>query len=284
MSLPRLKLFQFIVMLFFGSSSAFGQTLLKSGTVIAVYNSGDKIIVAADSRENSVDTACKITRLGNTAFFTASGLIVDESIAAQKAFSAYSEGTDIQTIGAQWANDAISTLDELAVKDPGRLAREAHVAPDGSLTVGIFGTNVGNKLQTFEVYIKLSGVKADPIKPGQTLPVFSHQMSGPIHGSKGYGDKDKSLIDDFLDGKTPGARADFEILIQKAKAAHYSVEDLEVAAVEGAVLYAIAHASDPDHIRGPVDVLELPSNGASSWKKIKPACFLVPDLLTLIRP
>jgi hypothetical protein len=278
MSRPRLKLFQFIVMLFFGSGSAFGQTLFKSGTVIAVFNSGDRIIVAADSRENSLNTACKITRLGDTAFFTASGLIVKETIAARRAFS---EGTDIQTIGTQWANDTIRALDETAVQNPEELAREAHLGPGGWLSVGIFGTNVGNQLETFEF-----SIKADPIRPPQTLPVFSYQMSGPIHSSRGYGDRDKSLIEDFLDGRTPEARAAFEILIQKAKAGYYSKEGLEVAAVEAAVMYAIANASEPDHIHGPVDVLEVPKNGASSWKKIKPICFGVQEfvLLTLIRP
>lgn len=273
LSKQRFQIFLIIVSLC-ASARASAQTVLKSGTLIAVVYYDDRILVAAESQDWKgvpfpvSEEACKIKRLGKHAFFTATGLIADQAIAAEKASIEVSAG-DIQHIGTQWATDTIQAFQESASQDPVGFAARLHPGPDGFLTVGIFGTNVGNRLETYEVYINVNSVEPDPSKPGQFKWTFSHKILGPINQSKAYGEEDKALTAEFTKHTIPRARAAYESMIEQRA---LSKEDPDVVELAAAVQYALDNAALKYAIGGPIDILELPRSGDSSWKRVKSNC------------
>ena len=273
LSKQRFQIFLIIVLLC-ASARASAQTVLKSGTLIAVVYYDDRILVAAESQDWKgvpfplSEEACKIRRLGKHAFFTASGLVVDQAIAAEKASVEVSTG-NIQQIGTQWATDTIRAFQETASQDPVGFAARLHAGPDGFVTVGIFGTNVGNRLETYEVYISLDTVEPNPNKPGQAKWTFSQKILGPINESKAYGEEDKALIGEFTKHTIPRARAAYEAMIEQRA---LSKEDPDVIELAAAVQYALDNAALKYAIGGPIDILELPRSGDSSWKRVKSNC------------
>jgi hypothetical protein len=254
----------------------FAQTSWKSGTIIAVLEIGNRFLVAADSLEKRTDNqppdekACKITRLGNHAFFSAAGLILaDENKLAEKAFSEVTTH-DIPIVGERWANVMINAYETFAGPDPNGFASRVIM---WRVVNGIFGTNSGGHLAMYDVDVSLCLVP-DPNKDDHYLPNFSHYIWGPVDFSSVplhvYGSGEKNLVVEFLGMDTPRAREARNAMMMRT--ANSSLGEQQIGALEDAMKFAFQFAPTKDEVGGDVDILELPESGDSHWIKVKPEC------------
>src|ERR1700722_10753752 len=267
-----------ILMLLCTSPSLFAQAITESGTIIAVFYLEDRILVAAESRQvidgtpiaaNSDNRACKIVRLGDHAFFAASGLVSlhGEAQIVKKAFCDVPSG-DITKIAEQWANLKIRLYKEIASHDPEK------IKPSDQVITGVFGTNAHGRPESYVVFISLT-LKPDSENPGRPTFVFAQKPSGPFYYENkqyflAYGSDDKELLHEFSDHKIQRAQEAFDETF-KGTRRDISVDEQHVVAVEATMKYAVRFG-DPDRVGLPIDILDLPKSGSSVWRRIKPEC------------
>jgi hypothetical protein len=104
MTKPQFKL-SMIIMLLFTAAPVLAQGTVQSGTIILVFNDQARILVLADSREDNPadDKACKIVRLGDHAFYAATGRVYpDQAELIVDAFKSV-PSHDVLVVGRQWA-------------------------------------------------------------------------------------------------------------------------------------------------------------------------------------
>ena len=269
-------LFTCLILVVLGFTLLHAQDLSwKSGTIIVVHYTDDMISVAADSRQtsasNSNNNACKITRLGNHAFFAMTGVIVPGGTQLARATFDEMPNRDIREVAEQWAKSMTQSYKKIADKDPVAFAKQG--APTWRLVTGIFGTNIGNRLQAYDVAVGFC-LNSNPKDEDNFIPSFSTSIWGPTpqYPYTYYGSDDTKFIKEFMERKTQRATKVMDDMMNSVIPENTSRDDLEAMVLNTAIQYALDSPKHSDEIGGDIDILELPRIGNSSWKKIKPAC------------
>jgi hypothetical protein len=138
-------------MLLCTSVPVFAQTIVESGTIIVVYYTDDTIYVAADSHRtgsNPDNKACKITKLGDHAFFTMTGRILPDAVEQAKKAFVEMPTHDIRKVAEQWAKIMKESYTTVAEKDPVTFAYLN--PPMWKVVTGIFGSSAGNRLEIYD--------------------------------------------------------------------------------------------------------------------------------------
>lgn len=161
------------------SYSALAQIGFGTGTVIIFNRTEDKLIVAADSRENHResnrppdDTYCKITAFGDQIVFTsvgvdgASGTLAWNNIdvAASVIHSARSNGRDFRLydVVVAWGNSMMQNWRAAYLLSPATVVMAAE-QNDGGLTAGMFAQVKNGKIYWEGAAITFDRSRAEPV-------------------------------------------------------------------------------------------------------------------------
>ena len=263
-------------------------TILRSGTIIALQFVGNRIIIAADSRETLKltdtapfdDDACKITPLNKQMFFAgtgiqSSGLNTVKPFAAnfaKDAFEKFRDTPNTESRNKQIADEWGELMREYFERVPDKDAAFAPVVT-GDLADGIFGSNT---TKGDLVVYKKTIYYAEPAPP---LRSTGSKIVWASSSQKLEGDAasllffpDNEIMGEFVQSESKRAlesRAKFENLLNK------STETDRYRITEMLLTFAIKTVESWDttnSIGGPVDSLGLSSDGKMRWIHVKPAC------------
>ncbi len=250
----------------------------RSGTIVFVAPTTERILVAADSRQGPCksgpycDTACKIVVLDDQMAFVAAGMahadnpttdteIYSSLKVAKEAFREVPTH-DPEKIATLWGTKMVDIFERLAKPNPYAFIRGKILH---QLVEGIVVSNKNGEYEAFEIDVGL-WMKPDPDHIGWFFPEFWKYV---------WVTRDKPLsignlhAQDAIDGF-------FRETTQRAKIAHEQFvrnlppnADIEAKGLEAALRYSYAVARDAG---GDVDILELRPGKKPHWIQEKPTC------------
>jgi len=266
------------------SPEAAGQLTLHHGTVVIVFFSNDRVVLAADSRRTFSggrrgyeDTRCKVSDLGNDAIFAGAGVsgydfgpeqttpVFDTRKTAQNVARSLPGATPdrARAIAEGWARQVKMALDEQLTRHPDEIFSSLH-GSSNLLASGVFAGRKAGSLAAYYVAIncecsgskKFSSVHITQLRPtGDGLPAAS---VGTAEAQR--------LFSELVDAGTPRA------LIERATwPANTHDLDNNVAVTIKTAEFILHHSTDHT-IGGPINVVELENDGQVRWMKREKFC------------
>jgi hypothetical protein len=269
-----------IIALFFALGAPLAMTQMKSGTVIIIFFSKEKVILAGDSRVIEVgegtkrsyrDDECKIFALNNKIIYAASGMIGHDFSpretgaawdAHREAMQIASSATDIKTIADAWAARIKQLIDADFVNYPQLF--EAALRTKTFLVSAVFaGLDADNKLSVYSVVLtcdchpfhKSARVDVGPRPPtddGLPVGIMAKQEATVV-------------FNELIAGKTPRSN------LERKRWTSLSRKKRETAITIRSVEFIIKNAAT-DEIGGAVDALEIDASGRIRWIQRKKNC------------
>lgn len=272
-----------------GTPALFSQstTIVLHGTIVLVLRENDRIIIAADSmtkeelgKAKPTYNACKINRLGNSTFFSATGriflgdkkgrervFVFKAHDLSKQAFARFKEepNTDARTkrMAKFWGNSICNRLRAY-------VANGHHVPsdPDGQILSGIFVSALaGTDWSIYRVTIM-----TQPSKSRKSLQTFTAQVEPstfPVGSAAELGVDYHELIAEFMSEQTARsikANKKMRDILQSNPTIDVDAFRLE------SIIAALEEWTGPDvDIGGEIDVLELTRN-STHWLRVKDEC------------
>jgi hypothetical protein len=276
-----MKVFAMLICFFAVSVNAVAQ--FKSGTVILVGYSKNKIIMTADSRAGDegkapTDDACKITALNNKLLFSATGRIFDKTNGivgwnapeqAKQAFEQISNQMPVPGDGftryvaqlwAQLVSQNIAShirAEEYATLRPHRLYLDgifAGIGPTGNIQTGyvIVGSDVpsgpGSRRMGY------TGVREMSLSDTVDYFVLGHTKT----------------LNEFINATTGRAKAEKAVTLKQSRTWPFLDADARMAIRLTELI--IKYADHPEQVHGPVDAVEVDKGGTMRWIQRKANC------------
>jgi hypothetical protein len=258
---------------------------VRSGTVVLIGYSKNKIVIAADSRQAEEggpyhDDACKITALNNKFVFTATGRIFDVAAdgriwwnaptQAREAFASASKQSRLP--GHTLARDATDLWSQAMRENIASHIRPQEFAtlrPNSNYVDGFFaGLGTTGDVQTGYAVI---GPVVDPAAGRRAMgSTTTNEMS--LNNTISYLvlGEGTTIFHEFFDAATPRARA--ETVITRKQSKKWSRSEADARMVIRMTELIIQYADYPDYVHGPVDAAEIDKGGTVHWIQRKPNC------------
>ena len=251
------------------SLAALGET--KSGTIVVVGFSKEKIVVAADSRTHysvsgkNRDDECKIVALKNDLLFVPIGKTGDQYAisslnwdATQEAVKATSSQRmdSIQDISDRWGESMVQLWNRDLTSNRDVTLKTL----DGNIfTLGLFLGIEKNKLSAIVVKVFYDGVAARSVP---LYPELGESMDFSAFGQIRTAEELKA-------GQTPFAKS--EAASWNARVTKIPRRDRDVRKAIRWAQLTISHEPQESYVGGPIDAVELSSTGIR-WVQRKKLC------------
>jgi hypothetical protein len=272
------KKFLPILILFLNLPGASAQ--VKSGTIIVIGYSKQKVVVAADSREELKpgvyhDDACKITALNDKIIFLASGRTSDVTGGIRGWDSIREAKTALADVLHEPTADGAGFIPRLAVRWASLIGLNIaqHLRPEEELSLNdgqiyVDGTFFGlNREREIEgAYERLRYTRA--LHSIQAHPPDVVSLPDQMMYSAVGGERDIAL--EFKEGKTERAQREAKSTVIKAR--NWSPADSDALMAKRLVELTIQYTLHPDHVGGDIDVAELSPKSGVRWIYRKPNC------------
>lgn len=260
------------------------QFTVGHGTVVVIFFSGDRVVLAADSRltfsggrRGHADNQCKVADLGREAIFAASGLSKYSFSPGQKnpAFDAQKTALRAarslppevidrpKAMAEAWAKQVKTALDTELDRHPQEIISSLH----GSSTLlggGIFAGRSTSRLSVYfaALYCQCGGAhKFSSIQITQIRP-SDDGLPAAVVGTQDA----MSLFTEMVDATTPRG---IDALADITK--HTDVPDPGAEATIKTADFILHNTKDPT-IGGPINAIELNSSGEVHWVKKEQDC------------
>jgi hypothetical protein len=280
------------------SAAAWSQ--VRSGSIVVMGRSRQRVVIAADSRINSGegkydDSSCKITALSDNLIFAATGIVGDSSYLlppdlrfeakdeARKIFLRYSQTPknflDLGTVGtlaSDWGAAMAAHFREAAEASPASLQqwlKRVELSHESPFIVGLFaGLESDGEISIYSVNVDYY---ARPAK-GQTRsePYFLTSMpiledfpdDFPFLSSFGM----TEIFNEINEGRSDRAKQEINTrqLLQQTLSAEAYARSQVIRMVD----LTIAYHPKQEFVGGKIDVIELPRAGKVHWVQRKENC------------
>jgi len=260
----------------------------KSGTIVLTLHSKDKVVFAADSRIKITGSmvylrndACKVRAVSKKFIFASSGLNGYEHVLGNGAtwdgYSAAAQLVDtvpknspnpIKSLATLWGEWMEKHIDEELTKNPEPILRDKKT---DVLTYAMFTGPAGQgELVTYSVQLlcacsgrqKRAVLNVTPASPNESVPLgVSMGRFGSEEGTE--------TADELLLRKSDRARQ--ELAGWKTQLAGMSRAEWEGAMTVWATNFVLKNTNSRD-LGGPVDAVEMSSNGQIRWIQRKSNC------------
>jgi len=257
----------------------------RYGTIAVVHYAPTQIIIAADSRNNTLkgghtsynDLACKVTALGKYVAFVAAGLIGYDNAGPKDLLQTWRAGIEAQRVYGELTKQRGAWqdgyLDELAKRWGDavlpRIMSYVRLNPlsihasaaDGVLTTALIATGQGKNIQVSIIQLAIDGDNRVRVIPPRRI---SPDECPPCAIGKG------EIVTELFARKTERAKTEMDILIQEASRLPEGKRTIHWV-IRLAELTTHLH-SDKSAVGGPIDALELHAGEPIHWIQRKPEC------------
>jgi hypothetical protein len=279
------------------STQAWAQ--VRSGSIVVIGRSRQRIVLAADSRTNLgggkfEDSACKITALGGSLIFAATGIVGDSSYLlpealrfdatqeARKVFLLHSLTAEnlldlgtVGTIASNWGAIMSAHFRAAAEASPASLQewmKRVTLSHESPFIVGIFaGLEPDGEISVYSVQVDYarSSEGTAPVEP-----YFLTSMSIPDESAnafpllKAFGMPE--IFNEMSDAKSD--RAKQEISARQSLQESLPADAFARRQVIRMVDLTIAYHPKPEFVGGRIDAIELSRDGTAHWIQRKEDC------------
>ena len=289
-----------IILLVFGlllTAPAWSQ--VRSGSIVVLGRSRQRVVLAADSRvnlggEKYEDSACKITVLSGKLIFAATGIVGDSSYLlpqglrfdateeARRVFLRYSQAPEnffdlgtVGTLASNWGTAMAKHFRAAAEASPASLQewrKRVDRSRDSPFIVGVFaGLESDGEISVYSVNV-------DYVKPREGLASAEPFFLTSMPFSDDYPDDFPLLtpfgmpeiVHEISEGKS--ARAQQEINTRHILQKTLSAEAYARSQVIRMVDLTIAYHPKQEFVGGRIDAIELPRDGKVHWVQRKQNC------------
>jgi hypothetical protein len=274
-------------------------TQIRSGSIVVMSRSRQKVIIAADSRVNLgngkyEDSYCKITALSDNLIFAATGIVGDSSYLlpenlrfgateeARKAFVSYSQAPEdfldlgkVGTIASKWGAAMSEHFRKAADASPASFQewrKRIDLSHESAFIVGLFaGLEPDGQISVYSVNV-------DFVEPQKgflpTEPYFLRSTPIPDEAPNDFSLTQvfgmPEIYDEINAGKTDRAK-------QEIRQRHYLEmtsfpEVFARSQVIRMIDLTIAYHPKQEFVGGKIDAVELPSSGKVTWLQRKENC------------
>jgi hypothetical protein len=257
---------------------------IRHGTVVIIYFSDERVVLAADSRSTFSggrhgyeDAQCKVSDLGRSVIFAGSGVSAFEfgpgqlttpfdtyKTALLTSRSLQSGTADRAKATAEgWAKQVKAALDEQLNKHPEEIVSSLH-GSSHLLASGIFAGMSPDGLTVYSAAVncECSGRRKYSSIQITKLPRSKYALPAAVLGTA----EAQALFDEVMAGDSPRAqaeRANWPISVDEK---HYAVTVTARTAE-----FILRHSKD-DTIGGPIHVIELTRDGQVRWIRKEKFC------------
>jgi hypothetical protein len=286
-----------IALLLASARAAFCQ--VHHGTVGVIYFTGDKIVMAADSRDTKVmhgqflteDSACKVASLGGDTVYVASGAIgyshnvendpVPEWLNIDEAHRAYTETFDkfgtgkghVEDTANEWGSLVAYRFNYLNTFHPeliGQAQQVQTLGADGAIAAAMFGgVDKGGNLVLFQSRIKVRSRSFLP--PIQTLSLISQDLTAEtmsVGCPKSFcAIGEIEIFKEFIGGTSQRAMDEARTWKPPKRSRPENFDILKT--MRFVELTISLHGVD---VGGPIDALQLNKDGTVRWFARKKNC------------
>jgi hypothetical protein len=272
---------------------------IRSGSIVVLGRSRQRIVIAADSRVNFgegkyKDSSCKITALSDQLIFAATGIVGDSSYLlpenlrfdateeARKVFLQYSQRPEnsfdlgkVGTMASSWGTAMAKHFRAAAESSPESLQKwlkRADLAHESPFIVGVFaGLESDGEISVYSVNVdyvqaREGAVSAEPFF--LTSMPFSDDFPDDFPLITPFGIPE--IVHEISDGKSDRAKQELNNrqLLQKTLSAEAYARNQVIRMVD----LTIAYHPKQEFVGGKIDAIELPRAGKVQWIQRKGNC------------
>jgi hypothetical protein len=272
---------------------------VRSGSIVVLGRSRQRIVIAADSRVNFgdgkyKDSSCKIAALNDQFIFAATGIVGDSSYLlpenlrfdateeARRVFRQYSQTPEnsfglgkVGTVASNWGTAMAKHFRDAAQVSPGSLREwlkrvdRSHESP---FIVGVFaGLESDGEISVYSVnvdYVQPRGGPASAEPFFLTSMPFSDDFPDDFPLITPFGIPE--IVHEVSDGKSDRAKQELNNrqLLQKTLSAEAYARNQVIRMVD----LTIAYHPKQEFVGGKIDAIELPRAGKVHWVQRKQNC------------
>jgi hypothetical protein len=272
---------------------------VRSGSIVVMSRSRQRVIIAADSRVNFgggkyEDTSCKITALSDKLIFAATGIVGDSSYLlpgglrfdargeANRVFIQYSQAPanflDLGTVGtiaSNWGAAMAEHFRAAAEASPASLEqwlKRVELSHEPTFVVGVFaGLEPDGEISVYSVNVEYAQSRegAAPSEPYllTSMPV-PDDLPGDVSLLTPFGMSE--IVNEIREGKTDRAKQEINArdLLQNTLSAEAFARSQAIRLVD----LTIAYHAKQEFVGGRIDAVELRRAGKLHWLQRKENC------------